>query len=350
MVICCKSFGFKFSVLFLISLYLRTMSLSAHDLRNISNEGEFEKAALATFQMQYETVDIYRAYVDLLGVKPENVVASNQIPFLPIRFFKSHSVLKQNMQAVLYFESSGTTGMDVSKHFLADTTIYHSLSVHNFELMYGSLNEYCILALLPSYLERGQSSLVFMVQYFMNVSQHPDAGFYLNNLSELARTIQRLQLKKQKVLLIGVTYALLDFAEQFPASLENTIIMETGGMKGRRKEMLREEVHALLKSAFKVNGIHSEYGMTELLSQAYAPADGIFNCPNWMKVLLRDPSDPLSISAEGTGAVNIIDLANQDSCAFIATDDLGTIVIDDKFKIVGRLDEAELRGCNLLVQ
>lgn len=327
------------------------MALTAHDLRKISNEEEFEKAALTTFQMQYSTVDIYRAYVDLLGVKPEQVVSIYQIPFLPIRFFKSHAILKQGLQPIMQFESSGTTGMQSSKHLLADTAIYNQLSVHNFESIYGPLNDYCILALLPSYLERGQSSLVFMVQHFMNVSQHPDAGFYLNNLSELANTIKHLELTKQKVLLIGVTYALLDFAEQCPTPLENTIIMETGGMKGRRKEMLREEVHAVLKSAFKVNTIHSEYGMTELLSQAYAPADGLFKSPNWMKVLLRDPNDPLSVAADySSGAVNIIDLANQDSCAFIATDDLASIEADAKFRILGRLDDAELRGCNLLVQ
>lgn len=333
-----------------ISMYLCKMSLTAVDLAGISNEVEFEKAALQTFQMQYNRLPFYRNFVDLLGIKPQEVQQLTAIPFLPIRFFKSQQILAEGLHPLLHFESSGTTGMLSSKHFLADTNIYNTLSVRNFESVYGPLKEYCILALLPSYLERGQSSLVFMVQHFMNVSGHPDAGFYLNNLSELANTIKRLERTKQKVLLIGVTYALLDFAEQFPSPLENTIIMETGGMKGRRKEMLREEVHHILKSAFLLHAIHSEYGMTELLSQAYAPADGVFNTPTWMRVLLRDPNDPLCVFRHGVGAVNIIDLANQDSCAFIATDDLANVDESSSFKILGRLDDAELRGCNLLVQ
>ncbi len=327
------------------------MSLSAQDLLKIGSEAEFQAAALATFKDQYESIAFYRSYVDLLGIQAASITDYSQIPFLPIRFFKTQQILREGLDPVLHFESSGTTSEQSSKHFLAETELYNQLSVANFESVYGSLKDYCILALLPSYLERGQSSLVYMVQHFMNVSQHSMNGFFLHDLSKLADTLSVLEQQQQKVLLIGVTYALLDFAEQFPMPLPNTIVMETGGMKGRRKEMLREEVHSVLKSAFSKDAIHSEYGMTELLSQAYAPREGLFSCPSWMRVLLRDPNDPLSVSNElGSGAVNIIDLANQDSCAFIATDDLGFLTKENQFRILGRLDEAELRGCNLLVQ
>ena len=326
-------------------------SLTFDALLNIQSENEFEALCMQTFQNQYAEVTFYKTYVDLLKVNPDSVRQINQIPFLPIRFFKSQQILKRNLKPILHFESSGTTSEQSSKHFLAETELYNHLSVANFESVYGSLKDFCILALLPSYLERGQSSLVYMVQHFMNVSQHPMNGFFLHDLSKLAASLSVLEQQQQKVLLIGVTYALLDFAEQFSMPLPNTIVMETGGMKGRRKEMLREEVHSVLKSAFCKDAIHSEYGMTELLSQAYAPSEGLFGCPPWMRLLLRDPNDPLSVSNElGSGAVNIIDLANQDSCAFIATDDLGVLTKGNQFRILGRLDEAELRGCNLLVQ
>lgn len=273
----------------------------------------------------------------------------HEFRFLPISFFKTHTLFQKEMLTPhLVFESSGTTTTINSKHFVQDEQIYVQSFTQAFELFYGRISDYCILGLLPSYLERNNSSLVYMVNNFIATSNHKKSNFYLHNFSELHQTLAELEALNQPTLLIGVTYALLDFAEQFPISLNNTIVMETGGMKGRKKEMLRHEVHHYLQQQFNCNTIHSEYGMTELLSQAYATKDGRFVCPPWMKVLVRSEDDPLTIHTTGKGILNIIDLANVHSCSFIATDDVGIVYEDGSFEVLGRLDNSDLRGCSLM--
>jgi hypothetical protein len=273
----------------------------------------------------------------------------NQFNFLPISFFKSHALINsQKNTPSLVFESSGTTTTINSKHFVEDSKIYEQSFTQSFESFYGKVSNYCILGLLPSYLERNNSSLVYMVNDFIATSNHSKSNFYLHNFRELHQTLAELEALKQPTLLIGVTYALLDFAEQFPLTLSNTIVMETGGMKGRKKEMLRHEVHHFLKQQFNCTTVHSEYGMTELLSQAYARNDGRFFCPPWMKVLVRSEDDPLTINTKGKGILNIIDLANLHSCSFIATDDVGIVYEDGSFEVLGRLDNSDLRGCSLM--
>ncbi len=310
--------------------------------------------ALEVFRFQYANTGIYRDYVDALKIKPDNVRSVDQIPFLPIRFFKSHEIKAGDFEPALFFESSGTTGSINSRHLVKDAGVYVESFTKGFELFYGPAAEWCVIGLLPSYLERQHSSLVYMVNDLVRQSGHPDSGFYLNEYDRLAEVLLRLEKAGQRTLLIGVTFGLLDFAEsvQLPP-LRNAIVMETGGMKGRRKEMVRQEVHDILSAAFHLGEIHSEYGMTELLSQAYSPGDGIFNCPPWMEIRLRDESDPLSSygpSPEGayTGAVNIIDLANIYSCSFIATDDAARLHPDGSFEILGRLDNSDVRGCSLM--
>jgi phenylacetate-coenzyme A ligase PaaK-like adenylate-forming protein len=312
---------------------------------------EFDATALELFRYQYEKNAVYRDYVNALKIKPEFVQSITQIPFLPISFFKSHRVVTGNFEPELIFESSGTTGMINSRHFIKDSSIYIESFRKGFELSYGHPEQWCIIGLLPSYLERKNSSLVYMVENLVKSSKHPDSGFYLNEFDKLNTVLQRLEEAKQPTLLIGVTFALLDFAEKYPLQLQHTIIMETGGMKGRKKEMIREEVHDILKNTFNVSTIHAEYGMTELLSQAYSDGNGLFKCSPWMKVLIRDDEDPLLVQSNSdlTGAINIIDLANIHSCSFIATDDAGKISPDGKFKILGRMDNSDLRGCSLMV-
>ena len=311
----------------------------------------FLPAALELFRYQYRHNPLYQQYTDLLGICPDRVSQLHELPFLPIRFFKTHEVKTGHFEPVQVFESSGTTGMSNSRHILRSTDLYQNSFRRSFELFYGDIKNYCILGLLPSYLERGQSSLVYMVNDWIRASGHPQSGFYLYDLEKLSNTLRELELRAQPTLLIGVTFALLDFAAAYPMSLRHTIVMETGGMKGRRTEMVRAEVHALLQTAFGLKAIHSEYGMTELLSQAYAEAAGKFRSVPWMKILLREEEDPLQVKPAGSagrGAINIIDLANRHSCAFIATDDAAQLCSDGSFEILGRLDNSDLRGCSLL--
>ncbi len=316
----------------------------------------FEEYAFQAFYFQASHNPVYRAYLSTLSIDKNQIKKLSEIPFLPIDFFKTHQVLSVHAPVETIFESSGTTSTQSSKHYLLDGNFYQNVAKTIFEANYGKLVDYQILALLPSYLERSNSSLVYMVKSFIesskNTTQQEEnfSGFYLKHTQELVSRLKKLQEKRQKAILIGVTFALLDFAEHYPMDLSHLIIMETGGMKGRRKEMIREEVHQILKEAFHVKEIHSEYGMTELLSQAYAIKDGIFQCPPFMKVLLRDVNDPFEVGEHiKNGGINIIDLANIDSCTFIETKDLGTLIDHEHFKVLGRYDNADVRGCNLMV-
>lgn len=310
----------------------------------------FDSKAIEVFNYQYNNCIVYQDFVNHLKVNPNDVKSVLDIPFLPISFFKTHKIVSKTISDIsLVFESSKTTGDTSSKHFVADETIYLEALKSGFEKFYGSPEQYTYLALLPSYLERSNASLVHMVQQLMNCSNKPNNGFYLNNFEELASALHYLDTQNEPVILIGVTFALLDFAEKHSPALKNVIVMETGGMKGRREELTRSEVHCTLKDRFGVNRIHSEYGMTELLSQAYATIDGIFQPADTMSVLLRDMNDPLDIKQEGSGLLNIIDLANLYSCSFIATDDVGRLYADGSFEVLGRADNSALRGCNLMV-
>jgi len=314
-----------------------------------NDKATFEKLALELFHYQMENNPIYAPYAALIlkGKIPANIY---EIPFLPIDFFKREQIICKGKAVEEVFLSSGTTG-EQSKHLISDLTLYKKSFRKTFQKFYGDIKDYCILALLPSYQEREGSSLIFMVDDLIRKSKHPKSNFYLNNLSELSETIKELEYKGQKTILFGVTYALLDLAAQHPQQLKNTIIMETGGMKGKRKELLKEEIHQLLQEAFITEKIHSEYGMTELLSQGYSKGENIFNFPSWMKILIRDVNDPLSIIGNNkTGGVNVIDLANIYSCPFIATQDLGKTFDNSSFTVLGRFDESDVRGCNLLVQ
>ncbi|UII74584.1 acyl transferase [Flagellimonas sp. HMM57] len=316
---------------------------------SISNPSEFEALALEVFQFQYQQNPTYHEYCNHLEKTPSNVLASQEIPFLPIAFFKTHKITSSPHKPEIIFESSGTTGSISSKHYVRDTSIYLESFRKGFVHFYGPVEDFCILALLPSYLEREGSSLVYMINDFVSKSQHPSSGFYLYDLEMLQEKLLQLEKEETKTLLIGVSFALLDLAEQFPMNLKHTMIMETGGMKGRRKELIREELHSILKNAFNIQHIHSEYGMTELLSQGYSKGNGIFKTPPWMNVLTRDTEDPLSIQSHGkSGGINIIDLANINSCSFIATQDLGKTYADGTFEILGRFDQSDIRGCNLM--
>ncbi len=308
----------------------------------------FEKKAIELFHFQNQNNIIYKNWCDTINVNADDVKNILQIPFLPISFFKTHKVITGNFSAEVIFESSGTTQTINSKHFIKHINIYKKSFLKAFELFYGDIKDWCIIGLLPSYLERNNSSLICMVDELIKLSNNDKSGFYLNEFDKLADVLKKLEKQNQKAILIGVTFALLDFAEQLTLNLNNTIVMETGGMKGRREEMTRIEVHDILKKRFDVKNIHSEYGMTELLSQAYSKKDGIFFCPPWVKVLVRDEDDPLKINNTGKGALNIIDLANMYSCAFIATDDAASIFEDRSFEILGRIDNSDLRGCSLL--
>ena len=317
---------------------------------NIQTEHDFSKIALQVFKHQFTNNKVYRSFCDLLCVHPSDVKTVEEIPFLPIQFFKTHRILSTKEQPVITFESSGTTGSRTSKHSVTDLSMYKKSYLKGFAHFYGNIEEYAVLALLPNYLERKGSSLVFMVDDLIASSRHVESGFYLHNLEALAKQLIKLDESGQKTLLIGVSFALLDLIELHQFNLKNTIIMETGGMKGRRKELVREELHAVLKSGFGVPQIHSEYGMTELLSQGYSKGNGIFNTPPWMKVLTRDPEDALTINPSGkNGGINIIDLANYNSCSFIATQDLGNVHDNKTFEVIGRFDNSDIRGCNLMV-
>lgn len=316
----------------------------------ITNEKERSLIALEVFQFQFENNPVYHDYCEAVGRTPERVKEISGIPFLPISFFKTHRIETTAFNAGLLFKSSGTTGMVTSSHYVKDPAIYRKSFMEGFKKFYGDIQEYCIIGLLPSYLERSNSSLVYMVNHLIKKSGHENSGFYLDEFEKLDITLKNLEASGQKAILIGVTYALLDFGSRYAQQLSNTIIMETGGMKGRRKEMTKAELYSHLKESFGVSHIHSEYGMTELLSQAYG-VDGFMSCPPWMQIVLRDETDPFEIyhSREATsGAINIIDLANLYSCSFIATDDMGRIYADGRFEILGRMDNSDIRGCSLM--
>ncbi|WP_369048316.1 acyl transferase [Tenacibaculum sp. UWU-22] len=317
---------------------------------NIQTENQFNEVALAVFKHQFTNNKVYRSFCDLLYVHPSSVKSIKEIPFLPIEFFKTKKILSSTNSVQKTFTSSGTTGNKTSKHYVTDTNLYKESFTKGFDYFYKDIEQYTILALLPNYLERQGSSLVYMVNDLIVKTKNLESGFFLNNIDELIEKLSYLDQNGQKVILIGVSFALLDLVEKHSFKLKNTIIMETGGMKGQRKELVRDELHQRLCKGFGVTKIHSEYGMTELLSQAYSKGNGIFNCPPWMKVLIRDTEDALTIlSSKKTGGINVIDLANYNSCSFIATQDLGKVQPDNCFEIIGRFDNSDIRGCNLMV-
>jgi hypothetical protein len=328
------------------------------ELPNISGEwndkifnlqpSAFEEMALQTFVYQYTRNTIYAQYANAVGKPPEKVAALTDIPFLPIRFFKSHMVVSGAFEPEAIFESSGTTQTINSRHLVKSMELYKQSFTQAFQQFYGPVSDWCIIGLLPSYLERSNSSLVVMADELIKESKHADSGFYLYEHEKLFSTLKSLERQKQKTLLIGVTFALLDFAETHQMNLQHTILMETGGMKGRREEWTRQQVHDFLTAQLGVTSIHSEYGMTELLSQAYSDGNGIFYCPPWMKILLREDDDPLRVSNNGSGIINVIDLANIYSCSFIATDDAGKLHANAGFEVIGRTDNSDLRGCSLM--
>ena len=319
------------------------------EIFTIDNQAQFEEMCMRVFRHQAKSNKVYQEFIKLLGRRPDQIRKVEQIPFLPIEFFKSHDILSSSQQVEAVFTSSGTTGSVPSRHLVTDLSVYRKSFTLGFEHFYGRPEDYVILALLPSYLERGGSSLVFMANELIQLSSSESSGFYLNNMEELALNLAELDRSGQKILLLGVSYALLDLIALKQFKLENTIVMETGGMKGRRREMVREELHKELKAGFGVDRIHSEYGMTELLSQAYSHGNGLFDCPPWMQVLIRDPEDPFQLlDRKRTGGVNVIDLANFNSCSFIATQDLGRSHEGSLFEIVGRFDHSDIRGCNLM--
>ena len=305
--------------------------------------------ALEVFRFQYRGNTVYKSYMDALGILPEFIQSVEQVPFLPIRFFKSHRVTTGDFPVTLQFESSGTTGSTPSIHFIKDAGLYEQSFLTGFQQQYGPVNKLAILGLLPSYLERQHSSLVYMVEELIRLSEHPSSGFYLYDHGGLYSTLLELEATGQPYMLIGVTFALLDFAIKFPFTMKNGIIIETGGMKGRKEELTRDAVHDSLKEAWQLNTIHAEYGMTELLSQAWSKGNGIFTCPSRMRVLVRDEDDPFVIKKAGRGIINVIDLANLYSCSFIETEDLGLLHPDGTFEVLGRIDTSEARGCSMMV-
>lgn len=316
---------------------------------NLRTQAEFKQLALDIFRHQAGKNPVYKRYIKLLSVNPQAVNTIEKIPFLPIQFFKTERIISDNQKSEIIFSSSGTTNTQ-SKHYVADLSFYRESYTKTFEQFYNQVENYVILALLPSYLERKGSSLIFMVENWIHRSKHTESNFYLNNLEDLYSVLHRLKTQNKKVLLIGVSFALLDFVERFSIDFPSLIVMETGGMKGQRNEMVRTELHQRLKKGFGVKTIHSEYGMTELLTQAYSQGNGIFQCPPWMKILIRNTEDPFSYMKENkTGGINIIDLANYHSISFIATDDLGRKQAENQYEILGRFDYSDIRGCNLLI-
>ncbi len=323
--------------------------ISKTSILNLSYS-DFEKKALEIFAYQAKQNPVYKKYLTLLKKDPNKVNSLTDIPFLPIALFKSHQIISGKTPAQVTFTSSGTTGSTTSRHHVVDPRFYLDITLRGFASFYGEIADYCVLALLPAYLERKGSSLVYMAQEFINQSKYLKSGFYLDDLAGLSKQLSYNQTHKVPTLLIGVSFALLDLSEQFPQDLSNIMVMETGGMKGRRKEITREELHATLKTAFNLSAVHSEYGMTELLSQAYSTGNGWFKGSPTFEVLARELTDPFSyVSPRKTGLLNVIDLANVDSCSFIATDDLGQIDEDGAFRVIGRLDASDIRGCNLMV-
>jgi hypothetical protein len=331
-------------------LSLRMQKPQQQQIFSIDSPAKFQEAALQVFRYQAHNCAVYKQFIGGLKIDVAAVSRLCDIPFLPIEFFKQHRVVSSGDEPEITFTSSGTTGMITSSHMVTEVSWYEQSFRQAFEIFYGKVENYCILALLPAYLERAGSSLVYMADDLIKQSQHPDSGFYLYNHKELHQQLLKQQQAGTPTLLIGVTFALLDFVEHYPINYSELIVMETGGMKGRRKEMIREELHEILCSGFGVDAIHSEYGMTELLSQAYSKGQGIFNCPPWMQLQIRDTNDPVSSIGYGkTGGVNIIDLANINSCSFLATQDLGKLYEDNSFEILGRFDASDIRGCNLLI-
>lgn len=317
----------------------------------ITNEKELSIIALEVYQFQFDNNPVYQDYCKAVGKTPCQVKKTADIPFLPISFFKTHRIETTEFDAELLFKSSGTTGSVTSSHYVKDASIYRKSFTEGFKKFYGDVKDYCIIGLLPSYLERGNSSLAYMINHLIKKSRHEDSGFYLDEFEKLNTALKKTDAPGQKTILIGVTYALLDFGDRYPQRLSNTILMETGGMKGRGREMTKAELYDHLKKTFGVSHIHSEYGMTELLSQSYG-IDGIMSCPPWMKIFLRDETDPFTLydsSATTSGAINIIDLANLYSCSFIATEDIGKTLADGRFEILGRMDHSDIRGCSLMV-
>jgi len=320
------------------------------EIFDLKNDTGFEETALKVFRFQARENPVYRNFLQYLSIQPEKIDSIYNIPFLPIQFFKTHRVVSSLKKEAIIFTSSATTGTQQSNHFVSDLNWYEASFKKGFEYFYGPVKDYTLLALLPGYLERSGSSLIYMMNSLIAQSEKKKSGFYLHNFEELAETLIELEEKKEKTLLIGVSFALLDFLEKNSFKLETTVVMETGGMKGKRKELVREELHRVLCRGFGVSEIHSEYGMTELLSQAYSKGKGIFYTPPWMKVLVRDTEDAMTMLPESrNGGINVIDLANINSCSFIATQDLGKIYKDGSFEVLGRFDHSDIRGCNLLV-
>lgn len=326
------------------------------NLRNrifkINNKKDFRETILEVFNFQYNDNVVYHDFIKSLGKDPSKIKSPDKIPFLPIEFFRNHKIITGTLPVEMIFESSGTTGVTPGKHFVSDLSLYEDSFLSSFRLFYGEPEQFLIAALLPSYTEREGSSLVYMADKLIKRSRNPHSGFYRNHTEELILTIEKAKEEKQKILLLGVSFALVDLAENQSPELSGVIVMETGGMKGRRKELTRSELHSILKDKLHVSSIHSEYGMTELLSQAYSKGEGIFYCPPWMKIVIRDPQDPLTLYDEPyrTGGINIIDLANINSCSFIATGDLGKVHEDGGFEVLGRFDNSDIRGCNLLIE
>ncbi len=316
---------------------------------NIKSEIDFNRTAIDVFYFQYNNNNIYRQWVDNIGVNIRDIKNINQIPFLPITLFKTQKVKSFRGEAEIIFTSSGTTGTNTSKHYIKTLELYKKSYTRTFNYFYGNINEYIILALLPSYLERKGSSLILMAKDLINKTNNRNSGFYLYNYNDLYNLLKKLKKQSKKVILLGVSFALLEFAEKYSINFPELIVMETGGMKGKRKEILRPELHSILKNSFGIEKVHSEYGMTELMSQSYSKGDGLFSSPPWMKILIRDTNDPLSLIKEGkSGGINVIDLYNLYSCSFISTQDLG-LKKNDNFEILGRFDYSDVRGCNLLI-
>ena len=317
----------------------------------ISSPEEFEEMCLRVFRYQAKFIPVYASWINALNIDSKKVNSSKDIPFLPIQFFKEQSIFNPNMVEQVTFRSSGTTGIETSAHKVAELSLYEESYLRCFEIQYGNVSDYIILGLLPSYLERQDSSLVYMTQGLIEKSGRPESGFFLNNYSELASLLETLKVKNEKVWLIGVSFALTDFSELNPPAWENLIVVETGGMKGRKKEMIRQDLHETIQNNWPVKKIHSEYGMTELLSQAWMGDSGKFLCPPWMSIGIREVNDPFESGKVGVrGGINVIDLANLDSCSFIATQDLGISWEDGLFDVIGRFDNSDIRGCNLLIQ
>ncbi len=327
-------------------------SFSGEKIFEIEDEGVFLSYALKIFQFQAINNPVYKEYLQHLNVHPEKIKDIEKIPFLPIQFFKSHPIISGPEKPQIIFTSSGTSGEDTSKHMITDMDIYEKSFLNGFRHFYGNPSDYYLLALLPSYLEREGSSLIYMSKKLIEETRNEHSGFYLNDFDNLTKKLKYLiQKDDRKIILLGVSFALLDLAEKAALDLHKVIIMETGGMKGRKKEMIRKELHYILCEKLNVQTIHSEYGMTELLSQAYSKGKGIFRTPPWMKILIRDPYDPFRVLEKGkSGGINVIDLANLNSCSFIETQDLGKITGQNQFEVLGRFDNSDIRGCNLLLE